>query len=476
MMKDPKRDVNCVIYLSRRVILTTYFVSIAVAFLAGNFYYYHAPFKTQTKFSKNDSSCTKHGDCSVEDVEANFYFSSNTKEVSQNSIIDHINLETENSQSEILSHKKEKNNNEERPALGQNLIVSMGHVDQSFLDSENVLVQLMMAIVNDLKIQSFSYHCHNRIKPDGITCTGIAFGSYITIRTNISGKIMMLSLFTRNDTKNVESFVMPLIKSVFELPNNNPNQTAALIDSNTFSRIDASDNEQAKNKNKITQYYDDDVYYEALVHPTLMSHDKPEKVAIIGKVRRGDSSTLKEVLKHKYVTSVHIVDVENISRNADKEIVLEWSDCSDLVGVADKCEEDDKVEIVQNDGAMSWASAQVYRMNQDHDESYREDPYDVLIIDAFNYVEELYLNEAFIETLYNCLNDYGLIVFHLGKVSNVLNSKNDDSSTTSSKMTLFMDLLENVGFQSVHMYTESHLKSPGKFYPSIKSIRRFLFS
>jgi len=56
---------------------------------------------------------------------------------------------------------------------------------------------------------------------------------------------------------------------------------------------------------------DEFVYHEALVHPVMLTHPKPEKVFIAG---GGEGATLREVLQHNSVKKVIMVDL-------DKEVV-----------------------------------------------------------------------------------------------------------------------------------------------------------
>jgi spermidine synthase len=56
---------------------------------------------------------------------------------------------------------------------------------------------------------------------------------------------------------------------------------------------------------------DEFVYHEALVHPVMLTHPRPEKIFIAG---GGEGATLREVLRHKSVKKVTMVDI-------DKEVV-----------------------------------------------------------------------------------------------------------------------------------------------------------
>ncbi len=49
------------------------------------------------------------------------------------------------------------------------------------------------------------------------------------------------------------------------------------------------------------------IYHEVLVHPALIAHEKPERVLIIG---GGEGATAREVLKHRTVKAVDMVEID----------------------------------------------------------------------------------------------------------------------------------------------------------------------
>ena len=55
-------------------------------------------------------------------------------------------------------------------------------------------------------------------------------------------------------------------------------------------------------------------YHEALVHPAMITHTNPKRILIIG---GGEGATLREVLRHKSVEDVVMVDI-------DEELVNIW--------------------------------------------------------------------------------------------------------------------------------------------------------
>ena len=54
---------------------------------------------------------------------------------------------------------------------------------------------------------------------------------------------------------------------------------------------------------------DERVYHECLVHPAMLHHPNPKKVFICG---GGEGSTAREVLKHKSVEKLTMVDIDKV--------------------------------------------------------------------------------------------------------------------------------------------------------------------
>ncbi|HID72613.1 TPA: polyamine aminopropyltransferase [Candidatus Micrarchaeota archaeon] len=66
---------------------------------------------------------------------------------------------------------------------------------------------------------------------------------------------------------------------------------------------------------------DEHVYHEALVHPAMLLHPKPSSVLIVG---GGEGATLREVLKHRTVLKVTMVDLDRDVIELAKEHLREW--------------------------------------------------------------------------------------------------------------------------------------------------------
>ena len=108
--------------------------------------------------------------------------------------------------------------------------------------------------------------------------------------------------------------------------------------------------------------------HESLVHPAMISHPEPKSVAIVG---AGEGATLREVLKHKSVEKVVVLEFDETIVQVAREHLNSWNDCSNIVGSRPCCYDDPRVEIHIEDGP-TWFSGR-------NDE---EDKFDVVIVDS----------------------------------------------------------------------------------------------
>lgn len=83
---------------------------------------------------------------------------------------------------------------------------------------------------------------------------------------------------------------------------------------------------------------DEHLYHEMHVHPVLISHKNPEKILIIG---GGDGGVLREVLKHKMVKEVTMVEIDKEVINTTKEYIPK---------IPEESLNDPRVKIVIEDG------------------------------------------------------------------------------------------------------------------------------
>jgi spermidine synthase len=131
--------------------------------------------------------------------------------------------------------------------------------------------------------------------------------------------------------------------------------------------------------------FDEPNYHEMIAHVPLSSHNCPEYVLVIG---GGDGGAVREILKHKDVKKVHLVEIDKEVINISKKFFPDVSYSLD----------DERVSIINLDGA-------------DH-VKFCNDLYDVIIIDStdpFSVGESLF-EESFYVNLKNLLKRNGIVV------------------------------------------------------------------
>jgi len=194
-------------------------------------------------------------------------------------------------------------------------------------------------------------------------------------------------------------------------------------------------------------------YHEALVHPGMFAHPSPKRVAIIG---GGEGATLREVLKHKTVQHVKMIEIDRGMVETSKEFLSSWNTCTDIVGSTESCFDDPRAEVLYED-ALAWF---IDRFASTANEYKHEEKFDVIIMDALDpqddipFAEVLYNNDVFTQALYQALSDNGVIVMQLGVTPDLEDIT--DIYTKSKNRAKLTYGLESVGFESMHAYEESH--------------------
>ena len=128
------------------------------------------------------------------------------------------------------------------------------------------------------------------------------------------------------------------------------------------------------------------LYHEMMTHPALFTHPEPKKVVIIG---GGDCGTLKEVLKHSSVESVHQIDID--------KVVTEMAE----MYFPELCESnaDPRAHIAFDDGIKFMANAE-------------DNSFDIVIVDSTDPVGpgEGLFNHAFYANCLRALKKEGIFV------------------------------------------------------------------
>lgn len=141
--------------------------------------------------------------------------------------------------------------------------------------------------------------------------------------------------------------------------------------------------------------YDEFIYHEALVHPVMLTHPAPKKVFIVG---GGEGATLREILRHKSVEQVLMVDIDQDVVEGCKQYLPEWHQGSF---------DDPRVRL-------EYLDARKYLEET-------RDTYDIIIIDISEPMEEgpayLLYTKEFYQMVMNRLSPNGLISLQAGTTS-----------------------------------------------------------
>lgn len=140
---------------------------------------------------------------------------------------------------------------------------------------------------------------------------------------------------------------------------------------------------------------DEYVYHEHLTHPALVTCKNPERVLIMG---GGEGATLRDVLKHKSVKSVTMVDIDKELVDMAKRDMPEWHQ-----GAFN----DPRVTLVHTD-ARAWLTAQ-------------KDKFDVIISDLSEPTEEgpavMLFTKEFFGIVSEKLTDNGVFIMQAGSAN-----------------------------------------------------------
>lgn len=168
------------------------------------------------------------------------------------------------------------------------------------------------------------------------------------------------------------------------------------------------------------------LYHEMMSHPALFSHPDPKNVVIIG---GGDCGTLREVLRHKGVQTVHQIDIDKVVTEMAEEFFPELCEKNN----------DPRAHILFDDGIKFMADA-------------ADDSIDVIIVDSTDPVGpgEGLFNHAFYTNCLRALRSDGIFV--------------QQSESPLLHLGLLLDMRQamlDVGFSDL-----KHVNFPQMIYPS----------
>lgn len=200
------------------------------------------------------------------------------------------------------------------------------------------------------------------------------------------------------------------------------------------------------------------VYHEAMVHPAMFAHQNPERVAILG---GGEGATLREVLKHKTVKSAVMIEIDEALVQIAREFLPGFSDCSDLIGRADNCFDDDIV-------SMQYVDGREYFMDRFGNDEIRKpeltnsEKFDVVIVDALDPEDDsseiselLYRDDQFLHSLVDSLTEEGVLVFQVGTAATI-DDPRPDFGIYKTREALFQMLEKNPAVEAMLVFEEAH--------------------
>jgi len=200
-------------------------------------------------------------------------------------------------------------------------------------------------------------------------------------------------------------------------------------------------------------------YHEALVHPGMFVHDHPRKVAIIG---GGEGATLREVLKHNTVEKVDMVDIDSMMIEIAKEHLPAYHNCTDLIGVADSCFDDERANILIQSAVKYFEDASPKSI-------------DVIIFDALDPEDHVgddlsgsLYSDTVIEKVFESLSDDGVLVMQVGTAPTI-HDPSPLHGVYATRERLFLTLEKFAGAMFVYEDAHCGFNEPHSFLVTCKS-------
>ncbi|KAL3915824.1 MAG: hypothetical protein SGILL_005465, partial [Bacillariaceae sp.] len=193
----------------------------------------------------------------------------------------------------------------------------------------------------------------------------------------------------------------------------------------------------------------DAAYHETLVHPSMFAHPNPKRVAIIG---GGEGATLREVLKHKTVEKVMMVEIDEMMVDVSKEFLPAWSDCSRFVPNVTSCFDDPRVETHYIDAFQWFVNSFPSNGNP------TTEPFDLIIMDALDpqvqkeFVNALYDGSEFLRSLPNALSDNGIFTAQVG--ADALNKDPAEHLSLNHNRVKLIESLSAIEFDMIRDYSD----------------------
>jgi len=192
--------------------------------------------------------------------------------------------------------------------------------------------------------------------------------------------------------------------------------------------------------------YGDAPYHESIVHPAMITHPNPKRVAVIG---GGEGATVREILKHSTLEKVVMIEIDEDVVTLSTKYLPEWQDCSSIAhheGCAEWCFDDERADLRVEDALAYFNDNFGSSSSVGHNAQF-----DVVIMDCLDpnddhpFAKVLYTDDGYISSLYGALTDDGILVVQVGEAA-FIGDAADETGSFENRSNM-IKMLEAIGFK-----------------------------
>ncbi len=196
--------------------------------------------------------------------------------------------------------------------------------------------------------------------------------------------------------------------------------------------------------------YGDAPYHESIVHPAMITHPNPKRVAVIG---GGEGATVREILKHSTLEMVVMIEIDEGVVDLSTKYLPDWQDCSSIAhheGCDEWCFNDERADLRIED-ALAYFNDNFGSSSRSGPSSKHDAQFDVVIMDCLDpnddhpFAKVLYTDDGYINSLYGALTDDGILVVQVGEAANI-DDHADENGSFENRSTM-IKMLDTIGFK-----------------------------
>ncbi len=196
--------------------------------------------------------------------------------------------------------------------------------------------------------------------------------------------------------------------------------------------------------------YGDAPYHESIVHPAMITHPNPKRVAVIG---GGEGATVREILKHSTLEKVVMIEIDEGVVDLSTKYLPDWQDCSSIAhheGCDEWCFNDERADLRIED-ALAYFNSNFGSSSRSVPSSEHDTQFDVVIMDCLDpnddhpFAKVLYTDDGYINSLYSALTDDGILVVQVGEAADI-DGGSDENGSFENRSTM-IKMLDTIGFK-----------------------------